>query len=97
MKHKLQILNNISKIGLDRLPDEVYALSEDEANPDAILLRSQNLHDMNIQDSLLAVGRAGAGVNNIPVQWFGEARIFDDFTDDISHHNILRLGLRYMY
>jgi len=35
--------------------------------------------------------------HNRPVQWFGEARIFDDFTDDISHHNILKLGLRYMY
>ena len=67
MKHKLQILNNISKTGLDRLPEEAYALSEDEANPEAILLRSQNLHDMDIQDALLAVGRAGAGVNNIPV------------------------------
>ena len=68
MKHNIRILNNISKTGLERLPEASYALSEDEANPVAILLRSQNLHDMDVQDSLLAVGRAGAGVNNIPVE-----------------------------
>ncbi len=68
MKHKIQVLNNISQIGLDRLPETAYAYSEEEANPDAILLRSQKLHDMHIPDSLLAVGRAGAGVNNIPVE-----------------------------
>jgi len=68
MKHKIQVLNNISQTGLDRLPEAAYALSEDEANPDAILLRSQKLHDIHIPDSLLAVGRAGAGVNNIPVE-----------------------------
>jgi len=68
MNHKIQVLNNISQTGLDRLPEAAYALSEDEANPDAILLRSQKLHDIHIPDSLLAVGRAGAGVNNIPVE-----------------------------
>ena len=68
MKHKIQVLNNISQTGLDRLPDATYALSEDESNPAAILLRSQKLHDMPIQGSLLAIGRAGAGVNNIPVE-----------------------------
>lgn len=67
IKHKIQVLNNISSAGLARLPESDYQLSEDEARPDAILLRSQNLHDMNIPASLLAVGRAGAGVNNIPV------------------------------
>lgn len=67
MKHKIQILNNISETGLQRLPEERYALSTDEAEPDGILLRSQNLHDMDVPNSLLAVGRAGAGVNNIPL------------------------------
>ena len=67
MKHKIQILNNISETGLARLSGERYALSENEANPEGILLRSQNIHDMDIPASLLAVGRAGAGVNNIPV------------------------------
>lgn len=67
MVYKLQILNNISEHGLSRLPADQYEMSETEADPDAILLRSQKLHDMPIGGSLLAVGRAGAGVNNIPV------------------------------
>ncbi len=67
MAYKLQVLNNISHKGLARLPAEQYVMSETEPNPDVILLRSQKLHDMPIQDSLMAVGRAGAGVNNIPV------------------------------
>jgi len=67
IKHKIQILNNISSVGLAHLPESGYELTNDEAKPDAILLRSQKLHDMDIPDSLLAVGRAGAGVNNIPV------------------------------
>lgn len=67
IKHKIQILNNISSAGLARLPESGYELSEDEARPDAILLRSQNLHAMDIPATLMAIGRAGAGVNNIPV------------------------------
>ena len=67
MHYQLQILNNISDKGLARLPAADYAMSEEEQNPHAILLRSQKLHDMQIPDSLLAVGRAGAGVNNIPI------------------------------
>ena len=67
IKYRIQILNNISSTGLARLPESGFELSEDEARPDAILLRSQKLHDMDIPASLLAVGRAGAGVNNIPV------------------------------
>jgi len=72
MYHKIQVLNNISPIGLERLPAESYRCSESEPHPDAILLRSQNLHDMDIPDSLLAVGRAGAGVNNIPIERMAE-------------------------
>ena len=67
MAYKIQILNNISRKGLARLPEDRYSLSETEPNPDVILLRSKKLHDMPIHDSLMAVGRAGAGVNNIPV------------------------------
>jgi len=68
MKHKIQILNNISSSGLERFPAASYTLGEEQQNPEAILLRSQDLHSMDIPDSLLAVGRAGAGVNNIPVE-----------------------------
>lgn len=65
--YNIQILNNISPLGLSRLPAESYRVDTDIKTPDAILLRSFKMHDMEIPKSLLAVGRAGAGVNNIPV------------------------------
>jgi len=72
MKYHIQILNNISATGLAELAADRYLLDENELSPHAILLRSKNLHDMDIPDSLLAVGRAGAGVNNIPVSGMTE-------------------------
>ncbi len=60
-------LNNISRSGLERLPNDKYSVSDRETAPDAILLRSFQMHDMEIPESLKVVGRAGAGVNNIPV------------------------------
>ena len=65
--YNIQILNNISPLGLTRLPADSYRVDTDIKTPDAILLRSFKMHDMEIPKSLLAVGRAGAGVNNIPV------------------------------
>ena len=64
---KILTLNNISVKGLERLSREHYEVASEISNPDAILVRSYNMHDMPIPKSLLAVGRAGAGVNNIPV------------------------------
>ena len=64
---KVQTLNNISPIGLDKLPREGYEVASEVTNPDAILVRSAKMHDMEIGDNLKAVGRAGAGVNNIPL------------------------------
>jgi len=64
---KVLTLNNISPIGLEKLPTEKYSISDDESSPDAIILRSFKMHDMEVPSSLKAVGRAGAGVNNIPV------------------------------
>lgn len=68
----IKTINNISDKGLSRLPADTYAVSPDSENPDAIILRSQNLHDMEIPANLKAVGRAGAGTNNVPVQKLGE-------------------------
>jgi D-3-phosphoglycerate dehydrogenase len=65
--HKILTLNNISLAGLDRLPRDKYEVSSESAAPDAILLRSFNMHDMELAGSVKAIGRAGAGVNNIPV------------------------------
>lgn len=67
MVFKVQTLNNISVRGLERLPRERYEVASTLIDPHAILVRSANMHDMPFADSLLAVGRAGAGVNNVPV------------------------------
>ncbi len=64
---KILTLNAISKRGLARLP-QTYAVGNDSPEPDAILVRSQVMHEMPIADSVLAIGRAGAGTNNIPVK-----------------------------
>lgn len=64
---KILTLNNISPVGLERLSREEYEVSSESSAPDAILLRSFKMHDMEIPETLKAVGRAGAGVNNIPV------------------------------
>ncbi len=64
---KIQTLNSIATIGLNEFPRELYEVSPELTHPDAILVRSQSMHDMTIPDSVKAVGRAGAGVNNIPV------------------------------
>ncbi len=65
--YKILTLNNISINGLQRLPRERYEIASEIGHPDAILLRSFKMHDMEIPDSVVAIGRAGAGVNNIPV------------------------------
>ncbi|MBI3343613.1 MAG: phosphoglycerate dehydrogenase [Gammaproteobacteria bacterium] len=65
--YKILTLNSISAVGLERLPRDKYEVASETKNPDAILLRSYKMHDMEIPASLKAVGRAGAGVNNIPV------------------------------
>jgi len=70
--YAILVLNNIAQIGLKRLPAERYRIHKDAAHPDAILLRSQDLHEMKIAPSVKAIGRAGAGTNNIPVKAMSE-------------------------
>ena len=60
-------LNDIAAEGLNRLPKDRYQCGPDIESPDAILVRSHSMHELNLPANLLAVGRAGAGVNNIPV------------------------------
>ena len=67
VKHRILILNKISSHGLKRLPAEHYETGSELADPDAILVRSAKMHDMPIAPSVQAIGRAGAGTNNIPV------------------------------
>ena len=65
--HKILTLNNIAAVGLQRLPQDRYEVANNIADPTAILLRSHNMHEMEIPESVAAVGRAGAGTNNIPI------------------------------
>jgi D-3-phosphoglycerate dehydrogenase len=63
---KILTLNNISAAGIERLPSDMYQVSDDLSEPDAIMLRSFDMHGYPIAKTLRAVARAGAGVNNIP-------------------------------
>ncbi|HEX7053326.1 MAG TPA: phosphoglycerate dehydrogenase [Burkholderiales bacterium] len=66
-KCEILVINQIAQVGLQRFPGERYAVVKESADPWAILVRSQDLHQFPFGPSLRAVGRAGAGVNNIPV------------------------------
>ena len=73
--YKIKTINNISDKGLTRLPSETFSVGPDIEAPDGIILRSQNLHEMEIPSNLKAVGRAGAGTNNVPVERLGNEGI----------------------
>ncbi len=72
--YKIGTLNKISPVGLARLTDD-YTIVEDVNEANGIILRSYSMHDMELSDELLAVGRAGAGVNNIPLDKCAEQGI----------------------
>ena len=65
---RVRVLNQISLSGLSRLPADLYVVGSDAVEPDAILVRSADMHSIDIPRSVRAIGRAGAGTNNIPVQ-----------------------------
>lgn len=67
-QYKVLILNQISPVGLKRLPAERYTVGKEVAAPDAVLVRSADMHKLDIPASVKAIGRAGAGTNNIPVK-----------------------------
>src|SRR6202022_4334132 len=67
MRYRILTLNNISARGLELLPRDRYEIASDLERPDAVLVRSADMHGTPVPDSARAVGRAGAGVNNIPV------------------------------
>ncbi len=72
---KVQTLNKIATTGLDLLPRGDYEISTEMTSPNAILLRSYKMHDMELPESLEGIGRAGAGVNNIPIDKCSEKGI----------------------
>lgn len=73
--YKVQTLNKISSKGLDLLPHDQYEYASEIVDPDAVLVRSQNMNDIVIPDNVKAIARAGAGVNNIPVDKCSERGI----------------------
>src|SRR3954469_13558962 len=67
-KFEILVLNQIAPAGLKRFPGERYKCGKELAKPDAILVRSADMHEMQIPETVRAIGRAGAGTNNIPVK-----------------------------
>ena len=72
---RIQTLNKISSVGLDVFPKDKYEVASDIQNPDAILVRSADMNDMEIPASVIAIARAGAGYNNIPVKKCSESGV----------------------
>ena len=66
--YKVLKLNKIAAEGINSFPSENYIVGDDISDPDAIILRSFDMHSMVIHSSLKTVGRAGSGVNNIPIK-----------------------------
>ena len=75
MMYNIKILNNISSGALSKLDSAKYSISSETENPDAIIVRSADLHDTEFNSELLCIARAGAGVNNIPVERCAEEGI----------------------
>lgn len=75
MTFRIRTLNAISSVGTSRLPKDAYEVGNDVADPHALLVRSASLHGQEIPSSVLAVARAGAGTNNIPVAEFSRRGI----------------------
>ena len=71
----IKTMNKIAAVGLNRLPDESYTVGDSVENEDGILVRSAKLHDYDFPESLWAIARAGAGVNNIPIERCSEAGV----------------------
>lgn len=72
---KIKTFNTLSAEGIAKLTERGYAVGDDILSPDAVLLRSYNLHDVILPDSVLAVARCGAGVNNIPIGRYSDQGI----------------------
>ena len=90
---KIQTLNKISTAGLDRLPHDLYEIASEIIHPDAVIVRSYKMHDMKLPQSLQAIARAGAGVNNIPVDRCSERGIVVFNTPGANANSVKELVL----
>ncbi len=91
--YNIRCLNKIAKIGTDNFDTAKYTVSDDCANPDAILVRSAKMHEMTFNPELLAIGRAGAGVNNIPVERCAEEGIVVFNTPGANANGVKELAI----
>ncbi|MDA3850977.1 MAG: 3-phosphoglycerate dehydrogenase family protein [Spirochaetaceae bacterium] len=91
--YKIKLLNKISTKGLDLLDRENYEAASEISTPDAILVRSTKMHDMELPSSLKAIGRAGAGVNNIPIDKCSEKGIVVFNTPGANANSVKELVL----
>ncbi len=86
--YKIQTLNKIDPEGLKIFPLDQYEIASEFAAPDAIIVRSQAMHDLELPSSLLSIARAGAGVNNIPVEKCTEKGIVVFNTPGANAHGV---------
>ena len=96
MKMKIQLFNKISKVGLDRFPSS-YTVAETVDTPDGILVRSANMHEAVIPESVLAIARAGAGVNNIPIDQMTERGVVVFNTPGANANGVKELTLTALF
>jgi len=94
---KIQTLNKIDPEGLKIFPLDKYEIASEFSNPDAIIVRSQAMHDMEMPQSLLAIARAGAGVNNIPIDACTEKGIVVYNTPGANAHAVKEIVLAGMF
>ena len=90
---EILLLNKIAKVGTDMLPAEKYTLANAADNPAGIMVRSAVMHDMTFGDNLLAIARAGAGVNNIPVERCAEEGIVVFNTPGANANGVKELAI----
>jgi D-3-phosphoglycerate dehydrogenase len=94
---KIQTLNKIDHEGLSLFPLNQYEIASELPNPDAIVLRSFKMHDMELPASLKAVARAGAGVNNIPIEKCTEKGIVVFNTPGANANGVKELVIAGLY
>ena len=91
--NKIKLLNKIAKVGTDEFDTAKYEIGTDLENPDAIMVRSAAMHDMEFNPELLAIARAGAGVNNIPVDRCADAGIVVFNTPGANANGVKELAI----
>ncbi len=90
---RIKLLNKIAKVGTDIFDTGAYEVGTDVASPDAIMVRSAVMHDMTFESNLLAIARAGAGVNNIPIERCAEAGIVVFNTPGANANGVKELAI----